>query len=143
MKILLFAMLSLAFFFAPVDADAGRHGFGGGYHFSSQKKKTYQVYKKVNLKTGKTYIGRTSGTKSAIKNVKHRDANHHRNKDGYGPAEVTHSSKNKDAIRGQEQREIEYHQKNGDAADQINSISARNKKRDYYIKEAIREFGND
>lgn len=33
-------------------------------------------------------MGRTSGTRSPFQNVKNRDSQHHKNADGFGPAEM-------------------------------------------------------
>jgi len=69
--------------------------------------KTYQTYKKTHPKTGKIYTGRTGGSKSPAENILKRDQKHHRDKDGFGPAEIDKTSPSKDAIRGREQQEIE------------------------------------
>ena len=108
-------------------------------------KKTYQTYTKINRQTGKVYTGRTSGTNSPIKNVQKRDRNHHKNKEGFGPAKIDKTSSNPDAIRGREQQMIE---KNGGAKSQggtsgntINGVSPTNPKIDQYLEEAKKQFG--
>lgn len=42
----------------------------------------------INPETGETYIGRTSGYGSPQENIKRRDRNHHKNKDGFERAEL-------------------------------------------------------
>ncbi len=69
--------------------------------------RTYQTYTKTNLSTGEVYTGRTSGFGTALQNVERRDLNHHKNKEGFGPAVLDVSSTNKAAIRGREQQLIE------------------------------------
>ena len=51
-------------------------------------KKTFQTYIKMNPNTGEVYVGRTSGTKSPLQNVKARDSKHHKSAEGFGPAEI-------------------------------------------------------
>ena len=103
--------------------------------------KTFQTYTKTHPKTGKVYVGRTSGTGTPRENVARRDRSHHRNKDGFGPAKLDKSSSKKNAIRGREQQMIDHHKRRGTGADQINGISPRNKKRDTYMDAAEQEFG--
>ncbi|WP_458355275.1 hypothetical protein [Peribacillus frigoritolerans] len=66
------------------------------------------------------------------------------NKEGYGPALLDKSSKNRNAIRGREQLLIEKYgdaqSKGGTSGNKINGISDQNKKRKKYIKTAKREF---
>lgn len=111
------------------------------FHGSSHSARNYQVYTKTHPRTGKVYVGRTSGTGSPAANLRRRDANHHRNSEGYGRAQLKETSKNKDAIRGREQQRIEKNRAEGRAADQINGVSPKNKKRDHYLREADKEFG--
>ena len=108
-------------------------------------KKTYQTYTKINRQTGKVYTGRTSGTNDPRKNIKNRDRNHHKNKEGFGTAKIDKTSSNPDAIRGREQQMIE---KNGGAKSQggtsgntINGVSPTNPKIDQYLEEATKQFG--
>ncbi|MGE6720616.1 hypothetical protein ACQKGD_25170 [Peribacillus frigoritolerans] len=65
------------------------------------------------------------------------------NKEGYGPALLDKSFKNRNAIRGREQLLIEEHggakSKKGTSGNKINGISDHNKKRKTYIKAAKRE----
>lgn len=122
-------------FLSSVPAEAKSHGI------YSSRPKTYQIYTKTHPKTGLVYVGRTSGKGSASANVRRRDANHHRDKDGYGKAQLRESSKNKAAIRGREQQRIDKNRLEGRAAKQINGISPKNPKRDHYLSEADREFG--
>ena len=106
--------------------------------------KTYQTYTKVNPKTGKVYVGRTSGTKSPRKNVEARDRNHHMNKYGFGPAKLDKTSNSYDAIRGREQLQIEKYggaqSTGGTSGNRINGISPKNKNREKYINAAKKEF---
>lgn len=143
MRALLLLLLSASLVFAPIDVEARQRGAGGSssHHHAIKKQKTYQTYSKAHLKTRKAYTGRTSGTGDPEKNVLKRDQNHHRNKDGFGPAKLDRSSSNKDAIRGREQQQIEKHRRAGNAADQINGISPKNPKREHYLNEAKKEFG--
>jgi hypothetical protein len=69
--------------------------------------KTYETYTKTNLDTGKTYSGRTSGTRTPEQNVAARDQGHHMNEEGYGRGQLDKSSTNPAAIRGREQQLIE------------------------------------
>ena len=108
--------------------------------------KTYQTYTKYNPTTGEIYSGRTSGMGTAIDNVAKRDANHHMNAKGFGPAILDKSSSDYNAIRGREQMLIV---KNGGAksvggtsGNAINGIGATNKKKDIYINAARGEFGD-
>lgn len=93
-------------------------------------KKTFQTYIRRNSKTGEVYVGRTSGTKSPKQNVKARDSQHHKNADGFGPAEMVNSSTSKDAIRGQEQRLIDQYggakSSGGTSGNAINGVSPNN-----------------
>ena len=112
---------------------------------SGRKVKTYQTYTKTNPQTGKVYSGRTSGYGNPAENVRRRDANHHMNRKGFGPAVLDKSSTNYNSIRGREQLLIE---KNGGAkstggtsGNAINGIGKNNKKKSIYINSAIEEFG--
>jgi RHS repeat-associated protein len=73
---------------------------------TTKGEKTHQTYTKTNKETKETYSGRTSGNKTPRENVAARDAKHHKDKDGFGPAKLDKSSTNKDAIRGREQQLI-------------------------------------
>ncbi len=100
-------------------------------------KKTYQTYTKTNPGPPPVvYSGRTSGTGTPEENVAKRDCNHHRQGEGFGPAVLDKSSSKKDAIRGREQQLIDKNRKNGTAADQINGISPKNKKKQKYMDAA-------
>lgn len=112
---------------------------------SNRKVKTYQTYTKTNPETGEVYSGRTSGYGNPAENVRRRDANHHMNRKGFGPAVLDKSSTNYNSIRGREQLLIE---KNGGAkstggtsGNAINGIGKNNKKKSIYINSAIEEFG--
>lgn len=106
--------------------------------------KTYQTYTKVNPDTGEVYSGRTSGTGTPEENVANRDAGHHMNDKGFGPAQLDKSSANPDAIRGREQQLIEANggakSSGGTSGNEINGISPSNAKRPIYINAANKEF---
>ena len=108
-------------------------------------KKTYQTYIKTNPFTKKKYVGRTSGKGTPLENIQKRDRNHHMNKKDYGPAELDKSSDNPDAIRGQEQYQIEQNggaqSQGGDSGNAINGVSPRNPNREKYEQERKKEFG--
>ncbi|WP_369742327.1 RHS repeat-associated core domain-containing protein [Pseudidiomarina sp. PP-1MA] len=94
-----------------IAAEAASQATGGATDFLSTRrmatkgaKKLYLTYTKTNKRTGEVYSGRTSGTGDPMEILKKRDGNHHKNKDGFGPAEPDKVSENKDAIRGREQR---------------------------------------
>ena len=99
-------------------------------------KKTYQTYTKTNPTTGEVYSGRTSGTGDPEKNIKRRDVNHAKNKEGFMPAELDMSSDNPDAIRYREQYLIELHggakSTGGTSGNAINGISPKNTKYNQY-----------
>jgi RHS repeat-associated protein len=107
--------------------------------------KTYQTYTKPNPNTGKTYSGRTSGTKAPEKNVAARDRNHHMNEEGYGPAELDKSSSNPDAIRGREDQLIDYYggpqSQSGSSGNAISGVSSSNPNAQAYENAANTEFG--
>ncbi len=107
--------------------------------------KTYQTYTKTNEETGQVYCGRTSGCGTPRENVAARDANHHKNDDGFGPAVLDQSSSNKDAIRGREQQLIDANggaqSQGGTSGNAIQGIADTNAKRDSYLDAANAEFG--
>jgi hypothetical protein len=109
-----------------------------------EKQKTYQTYTKVNPSTGQVYTGRTSGTGTPAQNIARRDASHHMNAQGYGPARLDKSSTNRDAIRGREQQLID---KNGGAqshggtsGNRINGIGQKNPDHEHHMTEAEKAF---
>lgn len=106
--------------------------------------KTYQTYIKTNTETGKVYSGRTSGTNSPLENIANRDAKHHMNDEGFGPAKLDKSSSNMDAIRGREQQLIDQNggakSQGGTLGNSINGISNKNPLRKKYLDEAEKEF---
>ena len=112
---------------------------------SSRGQKTYQVYKKYNPETGETYIGRTSGYGSPQENIKRRDRNHHKNKDGFERAELIISSEDPDAIRGAEQYYIDLYggakSMNGTSGNAINGISPKNPNRKRYEEARKNKLG--
>ncbi|SHM65536.1 hypothetical protein [Gracilibacillus kekensis] len=111
---------------------------------SKGTEKTYQTYTKTNPKTGEVYTGRTSGTGTPLENIAKRDANHHMNKEGFGPAIRDKSSTNKDAIRGREQQLIDLNggakSTRGTSGNKINGISDSNPNKQKYIDAANKEW---
>ena len=116
------------------------------------QKRAYILYLKRHPKGGKPYVGRTSGKVNDIKNEKElekvlvkRDRNHHKNKEGFKPAERVRASEKKDAIRREEQQMIDKlggaQKSGGSSSNKINGISKKNPKRGKYIKAAKKEFG--
>jgi hypothetical protein len=108
--------------------------------------KTYQTYIKRNPTTGEVYCGRTSGCGTPEQNIARRDVGHHMHAEGFRPAELDVSSTNALAIRGREQWLIEYYggakSSGGTSGNAINGISPRNPKRQIYMEEARKEFGD-
>lgn len=110
-------------------------------------KKTFQTYKKPPKDPTKhgTYNGRTSGTGTPEENVAKRDASHDMN-ETHGPAKLDKSSSNSDAIRGQEQINIENSggakSQKGTSGNAINGIGPKNKKKQQYLDAAKKEFPN-
>jgi hypothetical protein len=76
--------------------------------------------------------------------VARRDAGHHMNEQGYGPAKLDKSSNNAAAIRGREQLLIEANggaqSVGGTSGNAINGISPKNPKDSHYRAEAAKEF---
>ncbi len=107
--------------------------------------KTFQTYTKTNPATAEVYCGRTGGCGTALENIASRDASHHMTDKGFGPAVLDKSSTNAAAIRGREQMMIEANggakSVGGTSGNAINGISSKNPKRDTYIREAKKEFG--
>lgn len=108
------------------------------------KVKTYQTYTKTHPETGKIYSGRTSGTGTPLQNIARRDAGHHMNREGYGPAVLDKSSTNPAATRGREQQLIDAHggaqSTGGTSGNPINGIRPGNPKRQDYLNAAKEEF---
>lgn len=124
------AILCLVLAVSDAEAKSGRSGGS----------KTFHTYTKSHP-SGKVYTGRTSGDGKPAKVLQKRDAGHHMNSQGYGPAQLDRTSGNKSAIRGREQQLIDKHKAEGRSGNAINGISPRNKKRDRYIAESEKEFG--
>jgi RHS repeat-associated protein len=107
--------------------------------------KTFHTYTKTQPETGQVYTGRTSGTGTPEQNVARRDAGHHKNEEGYGPAVLDQSSTDPAAIRGREQQLIEVYggaqSQGGTSGNAINGISANNPRGPDYSAAAQREFG--
>ncbi|MFV5700175.1 DUF6443 domain-containing protein [Flavobacterium sp. ZT3R17] len=112
---------------------------------TTKGEKTHQTYTKTNKETKETYSGRTSGNKTPRENVAARDAKHHKNKDGFGPAKLDKSSTNKDAIRGREQQLIKQNggakSEGGTSGNAINGVSPKNPNAKVYENAAKKEFG--
>ena len=106
--------------------------------------KTYQTYTKTNPVTGEVYSGRTSGYGTPEQNVARRDAHHHMNAKGFGPAVLDKSSNNYDAIRGREQQLIDMYggakSTGGTSGNTIKGISSNNPKYDTYMNACNQEF---
>ncbi|WP_010176100.1 hypothetical protein, partial [Bacillus coahuilensis] len=104
----------------------------------------YQTYTKTKPITGEVYTGRTSGTGTPLENIAKRDANHHMNNEGFGPARLDKSSTNKDAIRGREQQLIDLNggakSKGGTSGNKINGISDINPNKKRYLDAADKEW---
>jgi hypothetical protein len=100
---------------------------------------------KSNPTTGEVYSGRTSGQGTALENIANRDAAHHMNDKGFGPAQLDKSSANASAIRGREQQLIEANggakSTGGTSGNAINGVSATNQKKQQYSDAANKEFG--
>src|SRR5207247_1166283 len=106
--------------------------------------KTYETYTKTNPDKEEVYSGRTSGTGTPEQNVARRDAGHHMNNEGFGPAALDKSSSNKAAIRGREQQLIDANggaqSQGGTSGNRINAISDRNRNKACYVAAACKEF---
>ena len=98
--------------------------------------KTYQTYEKVNNDTGEVYVGRTSGAKSPETNVINRDYNHHMSDKGFGAAQLKYSTDDYNAVRGQEQIQIDSYKEQGKSGNSINGISPSNPNRQKYLNAA-------
>ena len=126
-------------------ADAARSLEKGG-DAAKGGEKTYQTYTKTNPKTGEVYSGRTSGTGSPYENVKSRDRDHHKNKEGFGPAELDRSSSNPDAIRGREQELIDLNggarSQGGTSGNKIDGVSKSNPNAGRYEEARKKLMGN-
>jgi RHS repeat-associated protein len=129
----------------PQTANAGGARRGGGKQPPACQDLTYQTYTKTNPDTSKVYSGRTSGRGTPSENVDARDASHHMNKQGYGPAVLDQSSVDKFAIRGREQQLIDANggacSKGGTSGNAINGVSPSNPLAPDYTDAANTEFG--
>ena len=107
--------------------------------------KTHQTYTKDPSKDG-VYSGKTSGKGTPEQNVAKRDKGHHMN-DTHERAKLDRTSSKSDAIRGQEQRNIDKNggskSQGGTSGNQNNGISPTNKKREQYLKASENEFGKN
>jgi RHS repeat-associated protein len=134
---------------AMLDTLTGKEALNAGSKLlesdsSSAGQKTFQTYTKTNPETGEVYSGRTSGTGTPEQNVAGRDAGHHMNEQGFGPAELDKSSTNPDAIRGREQQLIDANggakSQGGTSGNRINGVSDSNPKKPEYMDAAKKEF---
>jgi hypothetical protein len=78
-------------------------------------------------------------TETALENVARRDYGHAYNKRGFGPAQLDQSSENAAAITGTEQMLIDYYVSLGISGNRDLHPVVTN--RDYFIQQAINEFG--
>ena len=105
---------------------------------------SYQIYEKIGP-NGEIYTGRTKGTGTPEENVARRDSGHHMNAKGFGPAQLRYNSLKGNAIRGQEQVNINANggaiSQGGTSGNAINGISARNPNAGAYLEAARQEFG--
>ncbi len=115
---------------------------------AKEVEKTHVTYTKEHPETGEIYSGRSSGpsTMSPEEIVAKRDAGHHMNDKGFGPAKLDESSTNKSAIRGREQQLIEANggakSSGGTSGNAINGVAPNNpNKKDLYLDQAKKEFG--
>ncbi|WP_170213767.1 RHS repeat-associated core domain-containing protein [Vibrio tasmaniensis] len=124
---------------------AGRYAKRAAAIATKKTGKTYQTYTKTDPVTGKVYTGRTSGFGTPEQNIARRDASHHMNQKGYGPASLDKTSFNKSAIRGREQQMIDAHggaqSMGGTSGNKINGVSPRNPNKQNYRDQAQKEFG--
>jgi hypothetical protein len=107
--------------------------------------RTYQTYFKVHPLPGQVYSGRTSGFGTPEENVADRDQSHHMNALGYGPAILDQTSSDPNAIRGQEQLNIQANggaqSQGGTSGNAINGVSQNNPNAPTYLKAAQQAFG--
>jgi len=124
--------------------EAGANLRAAREQLAAKGEKTFQTYAKTNAKTSEVYCGRTSGCGTALENLANRDASHHMNDKGFGPAVLDKSSGNAAAIRGREQQLIDANggarSAGGTAGNAINGISPANPNRGTYLDAAKKEF---
>lgn len=102
--------------------------------------RTFQSYTKREIDTDRRYAGITRGTESPHDNVARRDARKHPSPN-YHPAQLDKSSSRYSSIRGREQNLIDHYRRLGISNNKRNSIWAKNKLRNYYLRNADEEFG--
>lgn len=106
----------------------------------------YVVYVKLNPRTKKVYVGRSSGpiTSTLEQIVRNRDSGHHVR--GFGPAIPIGETLDYNAIRGLEERAIHRYggsiSAGGSTANKYRGISLKNKNRKAYLAASRRIFGN-
>lgn len=117
---------------------------------TSSKPFYYATYTKVNPKTGKVYVGRTSGYGTPRSIVRRRDNRHHMDVLGYGKAKLSDFTRGNALggfgarifdrgywyIRGSEQLQIEMYRSQGISGNDRNGIGQYNRNRDKYLEEA-------
>jgi len=108
----------------------------------------YVTYIKTNLETGEVYVGMASALveddseESAEKVLARREkAPHHKNKEGFGEADLESISTNRDAIRGREQLLYEKFKKDGIITAQNQPVSNRNPKKAFIFKRLSKLLG--
>jgi hypothetical protein len=117
--------------------------------------KLYVTYIKRKKPTSEVYSGRASGVyddeketevQGGLNILASRDRRHHKNSEGFEPADVDKISKDSDATRGREQMLIESHggakSTGGNSGNQINGISLKNENREKYLSAARKLFGS-
>ncbi|GAB4512556.1 MAG: hypothetical protein Tsb0026_16580 [Sulfuricaulis sp.] len=119
--------------------------FGVGATRGIGSTRTFQTYTRTNPATGEVYSGRTSGFGAPEQNIAQRNAGSPLNNQGFGRPFLDQSSTNPAAIRGREQLLIENFggAKSccGTSANKINGISPTNPNRNFYLEEALKDFG--
>ncbi len=107
----------------------------------------YGLYAKINPKTGKVYIGRTSGQGTLDQMVAGRNSGHHMNTKGYGRSIPIEGSQTTDraAIRGLEQRAIDHFggaiSDGGSSGNAIRGIGLKNLPLKAYLGASQKVFG--
>jgi hypothetical protein len=106
-----------------------------------QNPRTYQTYTKTRA-DGTVYVGRASGRGTPQENIARREAGGHAwTKKGYGPPKLDQSRGNFAAIRGREQLLKNYYTRQGINVEGDRGLSPRHPQREFYLAEAVREFG--
>ena len=126
----------------------GLAGCSGGSTGGVEEPTTTHVTYTKTGPNGEVYSGRSSGpsTMTPEQIVARRDAGHHMNDQGFGPAVLDQSSTDRSAIRGREQQLIDANggarSTGGTSGNAINGISPQNPRGPGYMAAADREFGH-